>query len=247
MKERPILFSAPMVRALLDGSKTQTRRIMKPQPEPTPADYPGARGHWWPANAVQSMVHIEEAMQKWTGLAGDCCPHGDIGDRLWVRENFCPIYPQDPTYNGGMPIEFDYAATYQHGDRLGDLLGAKKKWKPSIHMPRAACRILLVIVSVRVQRLQDISDADATAEGIEPNWIGDLNMGPNGFGGQGWVPDCGWRNYGNSIDGEPAYTAAESYRSLWESINGAGSWDANPWVWVMEFKMGNDKANHGKS
>ena len=201
MKERPILFSAPMVRAILNGIKTQTRRVVKLKPwhqieerddgAPWPWMYDGERDadHWLP------------------------CPYGQPGDRLWVRESFCPIYPQDPHYNGGRPIEYDYRATYKHGDRLGDLIGAKKKWKPSIHMPRRASRITLEVTSVRVERLQDISEADAVAEGARPT-LAPLDTVRLGAAG----------------------TAKEGFRQIWESINGPDSWEANPWVWVVEFK-----------
>jgi len=143
MKERPILFSAPMVRAILEGRKTQTRRVVKDR-------------------------HIDAAPPacffQWLR---ERCPYGKPGDRLWVRESFCPIYPQDPHYNGGRPIEYDYQATYKHGDRLGDLIGVKKKWKPSIHMPRAASSITLEVTDVRVERLGDVSESDARAEGVQ--------------------------------------------------------------------------------
>lgn len=198
MKERPILFSGPMVRGLLDGSKTQTRRVVKPQP--TTEIRSGLMGHW----------SIQPDVREFS------CPYGQPGDRLWVRERFCPIYPQDPTYNNGEPIEYDYAATYVHGYRLGDSLGLKKKWKPSIHMPRAASRITLEITGVRVERLQDISEADAIAEGAKQT------------DGQWWTHDPSDPITGND--------PVESYRRLWESINGPGSWDANPWAWAIEFK-----------
>lgn len=206
MKERPILFQGAMVRALLDGSKTQTRRIVKPQP---PANthcvstyhYPDPRDHFW---AYVNKAENEAEMSSWVYP----CPYGQPGDSLWVRETFCPIYPQDPNYNGGRPIENDYAATYIHGDRLGDSLGIKKVWKPSIHMPRAASRITLKVIGVRVERLQDISATDCQAEGI---WS---NEGP--LTGPEWI---------------------DAYRMLWQSINGTGSWEANPWVWVIEFKV----------
>ena len=192
MKYRPMLYSGPMVRGLLDGSKTQTRRACK-------LDYrPGM-----PEPELQSFLLS--------------CPYGQPGWRLWVRESFCPIYPQDPTYNNGEPIEYDYAATYVHGYRLGDSLGLKKKWKPSIHMPRFASRITLEITGVRVERLQDISEADAIAEGIERE--------------AGW-----WKNYDPSAGWRYWESPIQSYRTLWESINGPGSWEANPWVWVVEFR-----------
>jgi len=219
-----------MVRALLDGSKTQTRRLMKPQPEIRP----GSEGkHWWPAKAFQSMMTIEDCqLPGYEGMAGDACPHGGKGDHLWVRETWAQPAALDP---GPTVYRADYPDCVPRG--YTNIPPADEiTWKPSIHMFRKHSRILLEVVSVRVERLQDISEADAIAEGIEPNWCGDLKKGPNGFGGQGWVPDCGWINYLSGPDGDEACTARESYQTLWESINGAGSWDANPWVWVVAVK-----------
>lgn len=220
MKQRPILFQGAMVRALLDGSKTQTRRVVKPQPPEYVKDlcsYHHPRpGHWLFGWSKENAELLDWCIKS---------PYGGPGDLLWCRETFCPIYPQDPTYNGGRPIEYDYAATYTHGDRLGDSLGIKKVWKPSIHMPRAASRITLQITCVRVERLQDISEADAKAEGIESLT----------YGGE-----TTWRDY--TLTDEWAevspmlHNPIDSYESLWESINGPGSWDANPWVWVVGFK-----------
>lgn len=198
MKERPILFSGSMVRAILDGSKTQTRRVVKPQPI-----YDGKFAGGW--KVVDKHGHEAATCGP---LVSELCPYGHPDDRLWVRENFCPIYPQDPHYNGGRPIEYDYAATYQHGYRLGDLIGEKKKWKPSIHMPRIASRITLEITGVRVERLQNISEADAKAEGAP------------------WAA-CGAPQEGSHKAG---------FAQLWEFINGPESWAANPWVWVVKFK-----------
>lgn len=110
------------------------------------------------------------------------------------------------------------------------------RWLSPIFMPRWASRITLEITDVRVERIQDISEADAIAEGIEPNWIGPLDKGPNGAGSDGWLGDS-WRHYTNGVDGEPAYTPAESYRSLWDSINAKRApWDSNPWVWCISFR-----------
>jgi hypothetical protein len=197
MNSRPILFSGAMVRALLDGKKTQTRRVCKPANE-------------------AALTHVVECpYAQWGDEDGDVLfksPYGVFGDQLWVRETFCPIYPQDPSYNGGQPIEYDYAATYKHGNRLGDSLGIKKVWRPSIHMPRAASRITLEITGVRVERLQDISEADAMAEGITHSTLNDPRV---------------------------------EYRWLWESINGPGSWDANPWVWCVSFRRISEGGREG--
>lgn len=210
MKERPILFSGPLVRALLDGNKTQTRRVVKMKPhhqiEERDNDTP------WPW-----MYDGERDADSWMA-----CPYGQPGDRLWVRESFCKIIGQ----SGGW-IETDYQATYTHGFRLGDSLGLKKRWTPSIHMPRDASRITLEITSVRVERLQDISEADAMAEGIVECPIPADDEGPRRIGYM-VGPDDG--KSGLSV------TPIQAYRDLWESINGPDSWTTNPWVWVVEFK-----------
>lgn len=224
MKERPILFSAPMVRALLDGTKTQTRREFK------------AKG--WDALRLRALefVHVlhgsatnvlscaQPTDAAWAGfkLSPDStspayfkCPHGQPGDRLWVKEthSFVPDADEPAGCSGVL-----YAAD---GERYGKL-------RPSIHMPRWASRILLEIVSVRVERLRDIQEGDAIAEGIIPvPKIRPDDPYEHQF----------WRDYCLSGDGtfcKP--TAVESYMSLWNSINGAGSWEANPWVWVIEFR-----------
>lgn len=148
MKERPILFSGPMVRALLAGTKTQTRRVVKMKHYHQIEERDD--GSPWPW-----MYDGEREENSWMH-----CPYGQPGDRLWVREAFCKIIGQ----SGGW-IETDYRATYTHGFRLGDSLGIRKKWTPSIHMPRDASRITLELTGVRVERLQDISEADAQAEG----------------------------------------------------------------------------------
>lgn len=193
MKERPILFSAPMVRAILAGSKSQTRRVVKPRRD---------RDLGCPL-APNELAGEVNAGQYRNAYAAP-------GDRLWVRETFAKVDGQTQPW-----IETDYRATYTHGDRLGDSLGVRKRWTPAIHMPRAASRIDLEVVDVRVERLQAISEDDAIAEGIE-------RRGP------------GWRWYSDPT----AFTSqpVTSYRDLWETINGPGSWDANPWVWAVEFR-----------
>lgn len=207
MKERPILFSAPMVRAILAGTKTQTRRVVKPQPprgtyQVSTWHHPDPRPHFF---AWQELPH-ETVM-----IADDWahpCPYGQPGDRLWVRETFAKIAGQTQPW-----IETDYRATYTHGNRLGDTLGIKKRWTPAIYMPRAASRITLEVTRVRVERLQDISEADAIAEGLTQK------NGLFATDGEAWQID-----------------PRKAYRDLWESINGPGSWEANPWVWVIELK-----------
>lgn len=185
MSERPILFSAPMVLALLDGTKTQTRRIAN-----KPVRHPDLGNIYTPGALVleREPQHVIER----------ACPYGQPGDRLWVRETWAPMtngfaYGADPVWNAS----------------------PDGKWRPSIHMPRAACRLELEITGVRVERLQDISESDALAEGTPSDLMPiDVSRMP----------------YPSSIE-------AGKYAALWEQINGPGSWDANPWVWVVEFKV----------
>ncbi|MBB0025134.1 hypothetical protein [Ralstonia pickettii] len=209
-KERPILFSGAMVRAILDGQKTQTRRIMKNQP---PADtfrmdtfhHPKGQHYFWAYKEAFSGCELHPG---WEPI---CCPYGQPGDRLWVREAWAEIRPPFSPWPATMYV-------YRAGDTRTDYGGP---WKPSIHMPRKACRIELEITSVRVERLNDCSEADAVAEGVIQH---DEK--------RGWVNECklsdGKRHFDSSAYG--------MYRQLWEDINGADSWDANPWVWVVEFR-----------
>lgn len=214
MRERPILFSAPMVRAILAGTKTQTRRVVKlphmnPLGEWQPTRFGGPDG-----GRLRDGSTIPEQGGIWHTRTGDHlgCPYGQPGDRLWVRETFARVDGQTQPW-----IETDYRATYKHGDRLGDTLGVKKRWTPAIHMPRHASRITLEVTGVRVERLQDISAADAQAEGIAYS----ERLG-------GYCIDMA--EHFNSHD------PRQSFWSLWESINGSGSVEANPWVWVIEFR-----------
>jgi len=209
MKERPILFKAPMVRAILDGSKTQTRRVVKPQPSrELMTEYECIR---------QSRLSARTDAE----ILSDCllCPYGIPGDRLWCRETFAIVPRTAYARSEGVqqmlrPDDDHDAAIYRAG---WDRSNGGFRWRPSIHMPRWASRILLEIVSVRVERLQDISEDDARAEGIEYS---------ERFGGY-----CvGMAEHYNSHD------PRLSYASLWESINGPDSWSANPWVWVIAFR-----------
>jgi len=212
MTECGILFSAPMVRALLDGSKTQTRRVCKP------------------AEAA-ALSHVVDCG---TGRFGDeegdvlfASPYGQPGDCLWVREtthrrpmlNLLTGEPLAPGYDGGAytvdgvdvltPDGFDLAWWYS------------RKSCPSIHMPRWASRIVLEITGVRVERLQDITEADALAEGVEPHEVSQFAL--NGTSAEERAE-------------RHRQAAVGPYSGLWDRINGAGSWDANPWVWVIEFR-----------
>ncbi len=178
MKERPMLFSGPMVRAVLEGRKTQTRRVI--------------------ADRHLLGGPPEEALLK-------MCPYGLAGDALWVKETFFDVskFKHAPLF-AAVVADSIYRADYDYRERKGKIIGCHH-WKPSIFMPRRASRILLEVVSVRVERLQQISEADCVAEGVR--------MGPPAKG-QTLIP----------------YKAG--YQQLWESINGPESWTDNPWVWV---------------
>lgn len=196
-KERPILFSARMVRALLDGSKTQTRRIYKNRKHPDSGCDMAA------SELVCEPQHVIDRI----------CPYGQAGDRLWVKETWSEVGTMDP---GSIVYRADYPACvpaeYQNVPPAAEI-----KWKSSLFMRRTANRILLEIVGVRVERLQDISEADARAEGAR---------------------EC------DPVTGREVLLAGRSqrrnyvlhYRDIWEQINGASSWEANPWVWVIEFR-----------
>lgn len=213
MKERPILFSAPMVRAILDGRKTQTRRVVKPQPTMV------TDKSIVPWNG-DSAVLMRLLYQSQRG-----CPYGHPGDRLWVRESGW----ERPERTAKMMREgadtwprFAYAADDWSDQDRADFKAWGFKARPSIHMPRWASRITLEITRVRVERLQEISEADAIAEGVT------IHNGDESC-------DCGQRIFNGGGD-YTRYTATSAYRDLWESINGLGSWHPNPWVWVVEFK-----------
>ena len=219
MKERPILFSGAMVRALLDGSKTQTRRAVKLQVQHDDSWV----GGWKIVHkrVTQALLTFNQLGGKPLGSDAAICPYGQPGDRLWVRETWvCDDY----RLQQGPYVEVPGAreALFYRADNEQPFEAPKGKfWKPSIHMPRWASRILLEIVSVRVERLQGIGEADCWAEGIEAV--------------DGALDDLVIIHLAKRM-GRSFEDAAPTYAALWESINGAGSWDANPWVWVVEFK-----------
>lgn len=203
-KIKPILFSTPMVLALLAGTKTQTRRAIKPQPDISDGR-PLEIWYGWPSIA-----------RSGTEYHNITPPFGRPGDVLWVRETWTHGYPftADP---------YLYRATYEGG--------AFHKWKPSLFMPRQACRLFLEIVSIRVERLQDISEQDSVAEGVYCYSQDDPEQ--NDYKNYLYRGDDDWG----------VVTAKQSYSSLWESINGIGTWNANPFVWAIEFKRINKPAD----
>ena len=195
MTDKPIIFSAPMVRALIEGRKTQTRRVLKPQPvpclswsPPPPGTYPSAKG--------------------WSRI-----PYAP-GDRLWVKEAVTWVSAWGWRYRADND---DLSEKREQGE-VG-------RWRSPIHMPRWASRLTLTVTDVRVQRLRDISEADAVAEGVE-RLVG--SKGPNHFSRQ----ICGkWSGSFN------APTAQEVYANLWNSIHGPDAWERNPWVAAYTFTV----------
>jgi hypothetical protein len=229
MTERGILFSGAMVRALLDGTKTQTRRACKPMNQ-------------WVDQGCREVRMVDGAPHHFLkGAASPIeklrSPYGQPGDRLWVRETFFAFgrwetrfsekKKRDEWHFIDMTVECDRAYQYAASNPevpLAKGRGGMPGWwtRPAIHMPRAASRILLEITGVRVERLQDISEADAAAEG--------------------------WSRR-PEVSNDPqvhADAARDWYMDLWEQINGVGSWSANPWVWVVEFKRVTEPAKGDK-
>jgi len=228
IKERPILFSAPMVRAILEGRKTVTRREVKKQ-----------------AALDCLAAGFEPAFLALPGNA-DLCPYGQPGDRLWVRETFIDLrgtgVEHRPAPDG--PLQrYAYAADCRPGSHSDE---ARKdfglKYKPSIHMPRTACRILLEITDVRVERLQDISAEQAKAEGCFFTDYGQQCF----HGATGWkdVGDCpakvghqqrnGWAWDKTTSHEQCLFTPRFAFANLWNATG--GDWDANPWCWAVSFK-----------
>ncbi|EMZ5862125.1 hypothetical protein ACMVCI_004130 [Yersinia enterocolitica] len=225
MNEKPILFNAEMVQAILSGRKTQTRRIMKVQPSEHfhPQTIHGAMdftAHWYTPGVIDKDGYLQPARKDVFGVAdedeGYTCPLGAVGDQLWVRENFYqhgvwnqPYFgecsdPEDAYFSGDKRVL--YAAdggSVKHGGTRDDFWRSR----PSIHMPRWASRINLLITGVRVERLQAITLGDICKE------IG-----------------CGLYDF------RPATYGFQVWEKLWKSIYGEENWEANPWVWVINFE-----------
>lgn len=233
MRERPILFSSGMVRAILDGAKTQTRRVVKSR---HPIGFIGGKGdeddpgEW--GYAFDGPLHHGYAVlgrgfdeQRDHGRVSIPCPYGEPGDRLWVRETWAPLGDQ-LTEVVGRPRVFRADADLvrdDSGDRVGWWLGETFlegserpfRWRPSLHMPRWASRITLDVVSVRVERLQDITEVAIEAEGVTCHLARELAPGA-----------C-------------VASPFDAWRILWDSLNGSRpgcSWSDNPWLWVVEFR-----------
>lgn len=223
-KERPILFSGPMVRAILAGRKTQTRRVMNPQPT-----------HRIVEGRAGLTIGMDPALdgKGWYDADGIgpgrlvACPYGGIGDRMWVRETWAPMCrTADPTCwcetdedrarHHYVEYRADTGDARPGGwDAAPDDLDAPR-WRPSIHMPRWACRLVLELTGVRVERLHEISAGDIAAEGVTIDGVAEWTKTPWTF-----IP-----------------TEHAAWRTLWDSLNaerGYG-WDANPWVWVLTFR-----------
>ncbi len=239
-----MIFNGEMVRAILDGRKTLTRRIMKVQPKPCnhtnwPDYSPESQWKSYPNGWCCAVCANGTTIDHRHHAKGITCPYGDVGDRIWVRETWGvvsheldedgriqPWIPDRPAtaihempfgngyYSGHAIYAADGEFTWGDDDGYED---GRSCWKPSIHMPRAACRILLEVTSVRVERLNSISQEDAQAEGMELT---------------GWRPTCSDPDSGGEV-----WTPYDNFAQLWESIYGEESWKANPWVWVIEFKV----------
>ncbi len=235
MNEHPILFSAPMVHALHDGTKTQTRRTAKLDVRGNVTTIRVLRGEHKGSHAYLTDEHGI----AWSPAGGDplrpyphperCCPYGEPGDRLWVRETWAP-WSEDVDERGEAAVIADakaqmpWAGIVYRADANGGHVHVKR-WRPSIFLPRWASRMSLEITGVRVERLQAITEDDAKAEGVtrirvyEPE--DDLGDEINGHG---YAP--------------PLASYAGSYEVLWDEINGKrASWSTNPWVWVVEFTV----------
>ncbi|WP_418611627.1 hypothetical protein AB4W76_22260 [Klebsiella pasteurii] len=255
MKERGMIFNGEMTRAILDGRKTQTRRIMKVQPSEdfTPmnmaleTDY---KARWYTPGIVDKDGYLQPASKEVFGVSneneGYSCPFGAVGDRIWLRETWGVvsheldedgrIQPWTPDRPATAIHEMPFGNGYYSGHAIyaadgdftwGDDDGyedGRSCWKPSIHMPKAASRILLEITDVRVERLNAISEEDAKEEGVGTAvW----------FAAKG-IPESEWTSLGEHGAMQASYI--NRFATLWETIYGEESWKANPWVWVIEFK-----------
>jgi hypothetical protein len=245
VRERPILFSAPMVKAILEGRKTQTRRIVKPSNSTVLGRIPSAKAdardyfNGWVNLGFDDKracsdghdgfpyLHVP-ILNEDEGRFYRVYPRMQPGDRLWVRETWamndvkhgwCSIPKQRPRSFGGIVYQADGDGDWE--DQFAELDGDIPPWKPSIFMPRWASRITLEITDVRVERVQDISREDVRGEGIPETYGEAVQLGLPGIDE---LDSHIWDNF----------TTAEQYAYLWDSLN--GNWQENPWVWVVSFR-----------
>lgn len=241
MAERPILFSAPMVRALLEGRKTQPRRLIK-----APGIEEAVAGHYYPSlNAAQFRRADGRDSLPLT------CPYGRVGDRLWVRETWGAMSSELSRASVAYAARLPAGKTLQDTDggcnvvtvpeewrdRLGHLVDTER-WRPSIHMPRWASRLTLEVTDIRVQRLQDITGEDAQAEGArrfdELPSVHPCGQGPR------WsmeAPSSTWQCLGSARMAFANYINALHGGPRWNLKDEAPLWDRNPWVWAVRFRL----------
>lgn len=213
MRERPILFSAPMVKAMLEGRKTQTRRIVKPQPEGV-STFEGATLPYWHVGGFRTHKTASNPIR---------CPHGVPGDRLWVRETHSARH-------GIVEYRADRKDEYGIKFPWGHIYDEATRWTPAIHMFRHHSRITLELTEVRVELLNDISEADAIAEGCSPCTVTASDLADMAISDAS--PEV---KALSKAMGLGTFTAKFEYMMLWDEINGPGSWASNPWVWVVSF------------
>jgi hypothetical protein len=244
-RERGILFSGAMVSAILAGRKTQTRRTIKLQPSATDGMYAdrykkSERWAWWLPDG--RMLKPETF----------ACPYGEVGDRPWVRETWRTEERESDCVDG---VRFAADDSFREIENTRSAADAwveandngrhGTKWRPSIFMPRWASRLTLEVTDVRIQRLQDITEEDAKAEGVEPSFCQEswLVVREDGSTGNVFVePDEEWRAsakfvFVKHVPSVQMSTATEVFQRLWDSINGKRApWTSNPWVWCVSFK-----------
>ena len=255
IKERPILFTAPMVQAILEGRKTQTRRILKGiDLQYVQADKSYESGEVYSTyqafydNGKYSVTR--HSLKDWVSILK--CPYGNVGDELWVRENVYADHDQSEVitcakYFDGVSVLYDGTHDDPDADEYEKYEGSLAHWWysretcPSIHMPRWASRIQLRITDIRIEQLKSVSEQDAISEGLKSiskdgelfKWgLPDYDGFP-GNDNHGWPWNC-WE-----------ISPISAFMKVWEMVHGEGSWNKNPWVWVVEFELINRK--HGVS
>lgn len=233
-KQIPILFSTPMVQALLDKRKTQTMRIVKSQPSTVTSEFAHHPLQWPKKPWVARFKYGDRDAYEVTDAYK--CPYGKPGDLLWVREKWYAVEREGQGI-GNQFIVFDDELDANEAP----LRSTNKLYRwgchPSIHMPKEAARIWLQVTDVRVERLQDITETDAIAEGVQPYCEG-VEKCPSQYCQRMGCQSAGeYYHYLRDLDDFPTFSAKESFESLWQSINGSESWQTNPWVWVVSFKV----------